>query len=309
MRAMESPLEPPGSPLLRDPGDERIQWAYKPGASIALVGVPWDWRVAGVPGARLAPQRIRAYLRSLRTHAPGVGGSFPCAVKDLGDVRVAPGDYEVTAARIVEAARIAYGEGLVAAFLGGDHSITRWTLEPLLSGGEPLALVMLDAHYDMRSVVEGRTSGSWLWNLAKSHPGKVRTVIIGVADYSNPPYLQDRAREAGFLVIPRLELLGGVEPALEAIDKVAGEAGAGYITIDMDHLDQAYAPGVNSPTPLGMTPAESLRILRHAARRLRPIGGDVVEVTPTVDVADATSRLAARLLAYTLHEACLARLG
>jgi agmatinase len=306
---MESPLEPPGSPLLRDPGDERIPWTPKPGASIALVGIPWDWSAAGVPGARLAPQRIRVYLKSLRTHAPGMGGSFPCAVRDLGDVRVAPGDYEVTAARIAEAAGLAYREGVVAAFLGGDHSITRWTLEPLLSKGEPVALVMLDAHYDMRSVSEGRTSGSWLWDLVKSHPGKVKAAIIGVADYSNPPYLQDRAREAGFLVVPRLELLGGVEPALDAIDRLAGEASVGYITIDMDHLDQAYAPGVNSPTPLGMTPVESLGILRHATRRLKPLGVDVVEVTPTVDTADATSRLAARLLAYTLHEACLARLG
>ncbi len=297
-------LQPPGEPLLRDPRDERIPWGPGEGPVVSLVGVPWDWSAAGVPGARLAPAKIRGYLRALRPHAPGVGSDFPCRIVDLGDVRVAPGDYEATRPRIVEAARAAYEAGSIAAFLGGDHSISRWTVEPLASGGEALALLVLDAHYDMRSVSEGLTSGSWLWDLLRSHPSTVRVAVVGVADYSNPPYLWERAREAGALVVPRASLLDGLEPALEAVDTIASEAGVGYISIDMDHLDQSYAPGVNSPTPLGLTPPESLAILRHAARRLKPRGVDVAEVTPTVDVGDATSRLAARLLAYTLHWAC-----
>ena len=74
-----------------------------------------------------------------------------------------------------------------------------------------------------------------------------------------------------------------------------------YISIDVDHLDISHAPGVNSPTPLGMTPWESLRILEYAARKLRPRGVDVVEVTPHHDVAEVTVATAAKLLLYTIH--------
>ncbi len=298
------PLAPPGSSLLRDPRDERLPRG--PGG-IALVGVPWDWNAAGVPGARLAPGRVRAYLLGLRPHAPGLGGRFLCAIDDLGDVRVAPGDPGITARRILEAARLAYSRGRVAVFIGGDHSISRWTVEPLAREG-PVALLVMDAHYDMRSVEEGLTSGSWLWDLIQAHPGNVHVAVVGVADYTNPSYLADRAARAGVEIVARTALLDGVEPALEAVDRLA-ESGAAttYISIDMDHLAQAYAPGVNSPSPLGLSPADSLRVLLYAARRLAPRGVDVVEVTPTVDVGDATSRLAAVLLAYTLHAACEAR--
>ncbi len=306
---MEEPLQEPGGSLLRDPRDERMPWNPSGGPAAALVGVPWDWSAAGVPGARLAPQRIRGYLRSLRPHAPGLGSGFPCGILDLGDVRVAPGDLVLTSRRIVEAARRAYASGVVAVFLGGDHSITRWTLEPLLEGGGEASILVLDAHYDMRSVSEGLTSGSWLWDLAQAHGGRLRIAVVGVADYSNPPYLAGRARDLGALIVPRIQLLGGLEPALEAVDKLAEQGGEAYISIDMDHLDQAYAPGVNSPTPLGMSPVESLQVLLYAAEKLKPRGLDVVEVTPTVDVGDSTSRLAARLVAYTLHKACEARLG
>jgi agmatinase len=298
------PLQPPGAPLLRDPRDERLPRG--PGG-VALVGVPWDWSAAGRPGARLAPARIRAALAGLRPHAPGLGDPFPCPIEDLGDVRIAPGDPAASFPRIVEAARLAYSRGRVAAFLGGDHSITRWTVEPLASQG-PVALLVMDAHYDMRSVEEGLTSGSWLWDLLRAHPGRVRAAVVGVADYANPPYLAGRAREAGVIVVPRSRLLDGVEPALEAVDRLAEEgAPHAYISIDMDHLAQAHAPGVNSPSPLGMEPRESLAVLLHAAERLAPAGVDVAEVTPTVDVGDATSRLAAVLLAYTLHAACRGR--
>ncbi|MEB3851950.1 MAG: arginase family protein [Desulfurococcales archaeon] len=298
----ETLLQPPGSPLLRDPRDSRLPRG--PGG-VALLGVPWDWNVSGVPGARLAPARVRRALLSLRPHAPGLGGGFPCSVEDLGDVRVAPGDPGVTGARAVEAARLAYRRGRVAAFLGGDHSITRWTIEPLLEGGGSVSLLVMDAHYDMRSVEEGLTSGSWLWEVLQAHPGRLKVAVVGVADYANPPYLEERARRAGVEVVPRARLLGGVEPALEAVDRLAEwGASASYISVDMDHLAQAHAPGVNAPNPLGLDPRESVEVLLHAARRLRPRGVDVVEVTPTVDVGDSTSRLAAVLLAYTLHAAC-----
>jgi agmatinase len=189
-------------------------------------------------------------------------------------------------------------------FLGGDHSITRWTVEPLAENS--LGLLVLDAHYDMRSVEEGLTSGSWLWDLWVAHKGRVKAVIVGVGDFNNPEYLAMRAREAGFKVVPRLKLLESLQYALEAVDWLSEQGLENfYINIDVDHLDISHAPGVNSPTPLGMTPWESIRILEYAARKLKPRGVDVVEVTPQHDVAEVTVATAAKLLLYTIHNTML----
>jgi Arginase/agmatinase/formimionoglutamate hydrolase, arginase family len=292
-----NPLQPPGSRLLRDPWDVRIKPSTK--GEVVIVGVPWDWSTSGRPGARFAPSKLREWIYRFTGHAPS-SIDFKYGIADLGDVRVAPGDIHVTSRRIVEAARIAYTQGRVAVFLGGDHSITRWTVEPIVEGG--LGILVLDAHYDMRSVEEGLTSGSWLWDLWTAHKGKVKAATIGVSDYSNPEYLAIRAREAGFRITPRLKILENPQEALEAVDWLAEQGLENfYISVDADHLDISNAPGVNSPTPLGMTPWESLRILDYAARKLKPRGVDVVEITPQLDVADITVATLAKLLMYTIH--------
>ena len=287
-----------GSRLLRDPRDQRLSIG-SPG-EVRLLGVPWDWSVSGRPGSRFAPQRIRSFLYSMTPHAPGVGSDFTYTIEDLGDVNVAPGDHKLTFKRIRASASKAYNARL-AVFLGGDHSITRWTVEPLAE--EELGILVLDAHYDLRVVSEGLTSGSWLGELLEQWRGRVEALVIGVADYLNPPYLESRASELGVRVIPLARIIEkGVEEALEAIDRLA-ERGFSYyyISIDMDHLGEAWAPGVNAPSPLGLDPQSSMLILREAASKLKPRGIDVVEVAPPYDVGDRTSRLAAALLLYVMH--------
>ena len=295
---LEELFEQPGSRLLRDPRDERVKASSR--GEVVLVGVPWDWSTSGRPGARFAPARVRSWIYRFTGHAPGAG-DFRCSIADLGDVRVAPGDYSLTSRRVVEAARLAYSMGRLAVFLGGDHSITRWTVEPLADGG--VGILVFDAHYDMRSVEEGLTSGSWLWDLTVAHPGRVKAAIVGVSDYSNPEYLAYRAREAGHKVVSRLEILENIEEALEAVDWLESLGlESYYISIDADHLDVSHAPGVNSPTPLGMTPWETLKILDYAASKLKVKGVDAVEVTPDLDVADITISTIAKLLIHTVNK-------
>jgi len=294
------PIVPPGNRLIRDARDIRIS-DMKPG-KVNLLGIPWDWSVSGRPGSRYAPSEIRRFLMSLTPHAPGRGSDLEFGIRDLGDVNVAPGDARLTQSRVVKAARIAY-EARLAVFLGGDHSITRWTLEPLI--GEGLGVLVMDSHYDLRQVTEGVTSGSWLGEILEDHRGDIDVVVVGVADYINPPYLAYRARELGVTVIPALDIQSkGLEKALEAIDRLRERGYSNYyISVDMDHLAEAWAPGVNSPAPLGLDPIVSLRIIEHAASALSPRGFDVVEVVPAFDVGGRTSRLAAALILHLIHTA------
>ncbi len=283
--------------LLRDPLDIRI--SPSPEGEIVILGVPWDWSTAGRPGARFAPGKVRSWIYRFTGHAPG-SRDFKCRFNDLGDVEVAPGDLIVTSRRIVDAARLAYSKGELAVFLGGDHSITRWLLEPLAS--EPLGILVLDAHYDLRSVSEGYTSGSWLWDLHLAHKGSVYAAIIGVSDFANPEYMASRAREAGFTVVPRYKLIEDLDAAYEAVDRLKSLGARNYyVSLDIDHLHASYAPGVNSLNPMGMTPWESLKILEYAGRTLKPGGLDLVELVPEADVADITASTASKLLLYSIN--------
>ncbi|MET1128104.1 MAG: arginase family protein, partial [Thermoproteota archaeon] len=118
-------------------------------------------------------------------------------------------------------------------------------------------------------------------------------------------YLGERAAKLGVHVVPAWRIAReGVEAAGEAVEHLL-ESGAEeyYISVDVDHVAEAWAPGVNAPSPLGLDPRESAAILLEASRRLRPRGIDVVEVSPPYDVGDATSRLAAALLLYAIYGA------
>jgi len=301
-RVLESVFSERGSHLLRDPRDSRVEPGVK--GSIYLAGIPWDWSTAGRPGAREAPEHLRRALYSMRRHAPSKRSDFNCGIVDVGDVRVAPGDHVTTMRRVGEASRSLVSTAEVTVFLGGDHSITEWILNPLL-GDASVGIVVFDAHYDIRSVEEGYTSGSWLWSLVSKWRGRVSAVVIGVEDYVNPPYLAERAREAGLRIVTAAEVrLRGVEAVAEALEGLAARApDFYYLSIDMDHVNQAYAPGVNAPNPLGLTPWESSEAIGEAARLLRPRVIDLVEVSPPHDVGGSTARLAARLLIEALHQA------
>ncbi len=302
-----NPFTQPGTPLLRDPGDKRfINLLHSKGdRRIALLGVPWDWNITGRPGSRFSPTTIRKYLYSFTTLHPELGEPL-CSLHDYGDVRVAPGDWVETRSRIKLAIQKVHSEEGNFIVIGGDHSITGPIIEALLDKGS-VGLLFLDSHYDMRSLSEGHSSGTWLRELYEKHgSNKIKTLLIGVGNYANPPYLKKTASQYGVRVVSMWEIIrNGISIALDAISEFS-KIGVGqyYISVDMDHLDQSYAPGVNAPNPLGMSPRETLLLLEHAVRKLNPVGIDFTEVSPLVDVADSTSRLAASLIAHSIHFIC-----
>lgn len=292
------------SNFIRDPLQDRVQLVTKPNKhlDIALLGIPWDWSTAGRPGARFAPASIREYLRRLSAGIPSSRSAFSCRIEDLGDVDVAPGDYMVTAKKASQAVREAFKRRL-AVFLGGDHSITKWIVEALLEEYDSVGLVVLDAHFDLRSVREGFTSGSWLYELLRGDSGeKIKAVIIGVQDFMNPSYMTRKALELGVNFVTRRELIEGIERALEVIDRIKEYSPETYyLSIDMDHIAEAYAPGVNVVNPLGLTPWESLKIVEYVAHEFKPKGFDVVEVSPPYDVGGRTVHLASHIIIHTIY--------
>ncbi|MCE4614343.1 MAG: agmatinase family protein [Desulfurococcales archaeon] len=310
---MDDLLVKPGTHLMRDLGDKRVSNKLDSleNSNIVLVGVPWDWNVTGRPGSRFSPQTVRKYLYSLTTFHP-ILGDFDCEIYDAGDIRIASGDWSTSRERITSVMKklFTYNDKTMV-IIGGDHSITGAVLRGLLESGK-VGLLFFDAHYDMRKLEEGYSSGTWLRELyGKYGSNNLKTALVGVLEYSNPPYLAELAVKYGVKTTSLNDILrDGMKPAFKAVDWLADEKlDYYYISVDMDHLDQAYAPGVNAPSPIGMNPRETLAILEYAVKKLNPRGIDFTEVSPLVDLNDITSRLTASLVMHAMHFICRGSIG
>jgi agmatinase len=284
-------------------------------APFAVVGVPYDGAVTNRPGARFGPEAIRAASRMLcdATH-PVYGCSPRESLVDLGDLALP--STSLTQHRV---ALQAAAEKLVASrhvcWLGGDHSITLPILRAYRAvAARPLAVVHLDAHCDTWSDHQGEPSGHGTWMREAIREGLVvpqATVQIGIRSPAAAEALNFVQRAGGRVVAARE--LRGRESAQQLADLI-GEVRARvcgqdrppvYLTLDIDCLDPAFAPGTGTPEVGGLSTAQVLTLLEELAD-LNWIGMDCVEVAPVYDCAQITS-LAAATFVWTYLCARLAR--
>ncbi|MET4158518.1 agmatinase [Agromyces sp. PvR057] len=281
-------------------------------ADIAVVGVPFDSGVSYRPGARFGPAHVREASRLLRPFNPAQG-VLPFAVQqvaDAGDIAVNPFDLDEAVAD-VEAGAISLADRadrLVV--IGGDHTIALPLLRAVAAKHGPVAVLHFDAHLDTWDTYFGapvthgtpfrRASEEGLIDLTASMHVGTRGPLYGVED------LTDDAR-LGFAIVTSEDIEEhGVEAAVERIRDRIGDKPL-YISIDIDVLDPAHAPGTGTPEAGGLTSRELLRIIRALAGR-RIVGADVVEVAPAYDHAQLTA-VAASHVAYELISAMAPRGG
>lgn len=271
----------------------------------AVAGVPYDGAVTNRPGARFAPEAIRRASQMLcdATH-PLFDLSPINQLTDLGDLALP--NTALAAARAVIEARAA--EAIARhhmLWLGGDHSVTL----PLLRAyrrhhGRPLALVHFDAHCDTWTDHFGEPSGHGTWTYEAIEEGLVvpeATVQIGIrsaAERAAREYVNTR----GGRVYTARELRGLESPAqlqflLDDVRQRVAAAGHPpvYLTLDIDCLDPAFAPGTGTPEPGGLTTAQVLTVL-EGLHDLPWTGMDCTEVSPPFDHAELSSNAAAVLV-------------
>ena len=279
--------------FIKDPGDVRIGEVIKRGwvsGDVGILGVPWDGAVGTRPGSRLAPARIRSWLYSSPYILNGA------LIVDLGDVDVVVGDHSETWRRVEETVGEALGLVRELIVIGGDSTTSYAAFKGLrrIINGE-LAYVLLDAHPDVRVVTEGLTSGQVIRWIRNADPNAY-IAIIGVRAYSNAPYLFNEAKKLNVEIytMDQVDSLGINEVIKEIANKTSGRTT--HLSINLDVVDPAYAPGVNSPSPGGLTSREAIRLIHELSTRLKPRIFDVVEVTPPFDINDITSMLASTLI-------------
>jgi formimidoylglutamase len=301
--AIPDPFDDPVADLVRPAGDGA-------GAEplLSLVGVPFDTTTMGRRGSRHAPAGIRRTLAGLLAYHAGFGVDLAGSggIADFGDVDVVETDVEATWSRISDVTHALAGEGRPLAVLGGDHGLTFPALRGALRAHRgTVALVSLDAHYDVRPSHRGQPASGvpFRWALERLD-GRVppsACTQIGMAGWENSGRAAAYLAEQGVQVFPARHVhRHGLDDVLEETLRRADQADGLWLTLDIDAADVAYAPGTNAPTVGGLTSHQLLEVVWTLARHERLIGLDVVEVSPPYDVADATQLLAAHLLLTAL---------
>ncbi|HEX6401283.1 MAG TPA: agmatinase [Actinomycetota bacterium] len=282
------------------------------GADVAIVGAPTDDLVSDRPGTRFAPRAIRAASCPPGPHLEaGVDAFEVLRIVDFGDAPVVPADAEGTHAAIEALVGEVVDAGPLPVVLGGDHSVTEANIRAVAARTGPVGLIHFDTHTDTGREVFSveRSHGTPMFRLVEQgHVDPRRYVQIGLRGYWPGPAEFGWQAERGITSIFMHEVRAlGIDAVVERALEVAGD-GPTFLTVDVDVLDPAFAPGTGTPEPGGMTSDELLRACRVVASRARLVGADVVEVLPTaIGSADITALVAERVVREILTGLPLAR--
>lgn len=267
----------------------------------AIAGLTFDGAVTNRPGARFGPQAIRLASQMLcdATH-PHFNTTPLGHLCDAGDLALPnTGIQAMRAALMPQAMELFAAHHML--WLGGDHSVTLPLLRALnkVHGG-PVAIVHFDAHCDTWTNHFGESSGHGTWVYEAMQEGLLipeATIQIGIRS-SGEREAREYVNTVGGRVFTARELRGlespqQLAPILEEIRARMAHAGNPmvYLTLDIDCLDPAFAPGTGTPEPGGMTSAQVLSIIEELVD-LNWIGMDCVEVAPPYDHAELTSNAA-----------------
>jgi agmatinase len=275
-----------------------------PYCDVAILGIPFDNGTSYRPGARFGPQAIRQASRHLRTNFHPAYDTEPfrqIQVADAGDVACNPYNIEEAIGQIETAATDLLDKADALVSLGGDHTIAVPLLRAVNSKFGQVALVHFDAHLDTWDTYFGApyTHGTPFRRAAEENLFIDHSSMhVGIR---GPLYSRDdlaRDAELGFKVVHCDDLQShGVDHVVERIRDRAGDHPL-YLSIDIDVLDPAHAPGTGTPEIAGLSSRELVNIIR-GLQGLNLVAADIVEVAPAYDHAEITS-LAAATVAFEM---------
>ena len=270
----------------------------------AIAGIPYDGAVTNRPGARFAPAAIRAASQML---CDGIHPYFDVSpydfVYDLGDLATPNTDLTSMRASLAEQIPAMLAQYHMC-WLGGDHSITLALLRAYREwAGQPLAVLHFDAHCDTWEDHFGEPSGHGTWVYEAIQERLVDPecfVQVGIRS-SGVREAREYVRDQGGVIFTARDLRGleSEGQLAEVIDTIRERLSAKdlplYLTLDIDCLDPAFAPGTGTLEVAGLTTNQVFTLL-EATADLNWIGMDCVEVAPPYDHAELTSNAAAQLV-------------
>ncbi len=262
-------------------------------ANVVFVGVPLDVTSSYRSGYRFGPARIREASANLETYlmAAGLDVFERLNISDLGDLEVRPTDLKETGERILRTVQRIRGDEKMPVLLGGEHTLTYFALQAF----DDVFVVHLDAHRDLREEYLGdKICHATVMRRVLDRLPPERLVQVGVRSCSKEE--ADFAREANILAYNSGQIIDDASRIISEVRKLVGKARV-YLTIDLDVLDPAFAPGVATPEPGGPSTVEISRLIRELGK-LNIWAFDLVELVPPHD--DGTAAFAAAKIIYEL---------
>ncbi|MEU7576326.1 agmatinase [Streptomyces sp. NPDC041068] len=281
------------------------------GKDVVVVGAPYDGGTSYRPGARFGPRAVRNESGLIHgvgiDRGPGTFDLIDCV--DAGDIDLTPFNMHIAMATAQERLSGLLVDNDAFLMLGGDHSLTLAALRAVAARHGPVAVLHLDAHSDTNPSFYG---GEYHHGTPFRHAieeklvDPQRMVQIGIRGHNPRPDSLDYARGHGVRIVTSDEFCAlGTEDTGRLVRAGVGE-GPVYVSVDIDVVDPAFAPGTGTPAPGGPTSREVLALLRGIGD-LRPVGFDVMEVSPLYDHGGITAVLATEIGAELLYQYARAR--
>jgi agmatinase len=293
------------APYTQDP-------AHLEGVDVAIVGAPTDDLVSDRPGTRFGPRAIRAASYPEGAHLEAKVDAFEALrIVDFGDAPVIPADPVRSHEAIEALVAQVLAAGPIPVVLGGDHSVSEPTIRACAAAHGPVGVVHFDTHTDTGTEVFGVevSHGTPFYRLVEQgHLDPRRYAQIGLRGYwpGKAEFAWQSERGITSFFMHDVRDLGIKEVVHRAVEAV--RAGPVFLTVDVDVLDPAFAPGTGTPEPGGMTTVDLLWAARTVATELELVGADVVEVIPAaVGSADVTALAADRIVREILTGIALRR--
>ena len=291
---------------------------------VAVIGVPYDGSVTHDRGASEAPSVLRELSSDKWPQTENFINLRGLKIKDFGDVDIAGNDAEKTLENISKKVSPLIDAGAIPVVLGGDHSITSAVVRSFNSS-EEIGILWFDSHYDLMDTYKGlKGKEESKWNhacplrriLELPHIKKENLLVVGVRDYilEEHNYIIDNNIET----IYAKELYNmKPETVIDIIGRKFEKIPKVYMSIDIDILDPAFAPGTGVPIPGGISTRFMLNLVHQLFKKereyleildrhfFRLAGFDIVEISPPHDVGKITSLAGISIIMELLGYVCL----
>lgn len=256
-------------------------------SKIVIIGAPMDFTTSFRPGARQGPQHIRSASYVLEEHSVYLNKSLDdLTYYDAGDTIAPFGNVLESLKRIGRCVEEIINDDKWPLIFGGEHLISLPVVEKVVGKYKDLTVLHFDAHADLRDEYMGeRYSHATVMRRVVEIVGSANLYQLGIRSGERDEI--EFGRKNTSIYINKI-----IEPLKEVYTKLEGKPV--YITLDIDVVDPAFAPGTGTPEPAGVSSSEILEAL-HLLAGLNVVGMDIVEVSPVYDQSERTSILAAKL--------------
>lgn len=257
-------------------------------SNIVIAGIPMDFTVSFKPGSRFGPNKIREVSIGLEEYSVYQDKSlFDKNFFDIGDLELPFGNIDKCIEIIYEFAKKLFDDGKLPIFLGGEHLISLPLIKAAHDKYYDLTILHFDAHADMRDQYLGeKFSHATVMRRVGEFVGYKNIYQFGIRSGSQDEIIFAK-KNSNLFLIQEVDSLCKILPQLKN-RKI-------YLTIDIDVVDPAYAPGTGTPEPGGITSSQIMDIIK-GMNKLDIIGLDLVEVSPYFDISDRTALLAAKMV-------------